>query len=250
MRAIYLIGLMLILCRCNQPGAWDCVQTTGDLIREEISTTSVIRQVIIFDDVNMRWHPAEAPGEQRFELETGINLIGDVAATIVADSILQVRNNNSCRWTRTPRNLTLHVYSDSINWIEKQGFGAISTAEKVSIDQRLDVITLGSGNVTLDIDNPQEVWLSMRSLSNVTLTGTVTTLHAFIDQRVDGILYAQDLNAIDVSIWHAGTNAMHVAPLDILRGTIRANGDVNLYREPIRGVVVNEEGSGKVISRF
>lgn len=250
MRILFTIGILFVFLGCDRPGAWDCVQTTGDLIEEIISTESTIKQVIIFDDVNLFWHPPQEPGEQLFIIETGDNLIGEVEAKVVADSILQVRNNNSCRWTRAPRTLTLHVYSDSINWIEKQGFGEINTTEQVSINHRLDVITLGSGNVTLDIDNPNALWLSMQSLSNVTLTGRLTTLHALVDQRVDGILYAEELDVQDVSVWHAGTNEIHVAPSDILRGTIRGNGNVNLYREPLRGVEVNQEGSGVVIFRF
>lgn len=240
----------VLLMGCDQQNAWDCVQTTGQLIQEPIPLAQTIKRVIIFDDTNLIWHPAEAPGEQAFVIETGDNLISEVVTTIVADSILEIRNDNQCRWTRTPRNLTLHVFSDSINWIEKQGFGEVNTATTISLNHRLDVITLGSGNLNLDLMNPNEVWLSMRALSNITLAGEITTLHVFVDQRVDGRLYAEELDVRDVSIWHAGTNDLFVAPSDILRGTIRESGDVQLFREPDRGVVVNEDGSGRVINRF
>lgn len=246
----WLIILTLGLPGCDQQNAWDCVQTIGDLIEERIPVTSTIKRVVIFDDTNLIWHPALVPGEQAFVIETGENLINEIETTIIADSILEVRNRNQCRWTRAPRNLTLHVYSDDINWIEKQGFGEINTSERIVLNHRLDVVTLGSGNLNLELVTPNEVWLSMRALSNVTLTGEVVTLHVFVDQRVDGRLYAEDLDVQDVSIWHAGTNNLFVAPSDILRGTIRASGDVHLFREPERGVVVNEDGSGRVINRF
>lgn len=246
----WLIILTVGLMGCDQQNAWDCVQTIGDLIEEPIPVTQTIKRVVVFDDANLVWHPAPAPGEQAFIVETGENLIGEIETTIVADSILEIKNQNSCRWTRTPRNLTLHVYSDSINWIEKQGFGEINTVESITLNHRLDVVTLGSGNLNLELVNPNEVWLSMRALSNVTISGEVVTLHVFVDSRVDGRLYAEDLTVQDVSIWHAGTNDLFAAPSDILRGTIRASGDVFLFREPDRGVVVNEDGTGRVINRF
>lgn len=246
----WLIILTLALLGCDQQNAWDCVQTIGDLIQEPIPVSQTIKRVVIFDDTNLVWHPAPAPGEQAFVLETGENLIGEIEASIVADSILEIKNRNSCRWTRAPRNLILHVYSDSINWIEKQGFGEINTSERITLNHRLDVVTLGSGNLNLELLNPDEVWLSIRALSNVTLSGEVFRLHVFVDRRVDGRLYAEDLVVEDVSIWHAGSNDLFVAPSDILRGDIRASGDVYLFREPDRGVVVNEDGSGRVINRF
>lgn len=138
----------------------------------------------------------------------------------------------------------------SINWIEKQGFGEINTTELIIINHRLDVNTLGSGNLNLKLINPNEVWLSMRALSNVTISGELNTLHVFVDKRVDGRLYAEGLTVRDVSIWHGGSNDLFVGPSDILRGTIKGSGDVFLFREPDRGVVVNEEGSGRVINRF
>ncbi len=246
----WLIILTLGILGCDQQNAWDCVQTVGDFIEEPIEVTHTIKRVVIFDDANLVWHPAPAPGEQAFVVETGENLINEIETTIVADSILEIKNGNNCRWTRAPRNLTLHVYSDSINWIEKQGFGEVNTAETITFNHRLDLVTLGSGNFNLDLVNPNEVWLSMRALSNVTLSGNITTLHVFTDQRIDGRLDAEDLAVHDVSIWHAGTNDLFVAPSDILRGTIRGSGDVYLFREPDRGVVVNEDGSGRVINQF
>ena len=246
----WFIILTLGLWGCDQQNAWDCIQTIGDHTEEPIPTSRTIKRVIIFDDTNLLWHPAPSPGEQAFIIETGENLIGEIETTIVADSILEIRNNNHCRWTRAPRNLTLHVYSDSINWIEKQGFGEVNTAQAITLNHRLDVITLGSGNLNLELVNPNDVWLSMRALSNVSISGEITTLHAFIDQRVDGRLYAEYLTVQDVSIWHAGTNDLFMGPGDILRGTIRGSGDVYLFREPDRGVIVNEDGSGRVIRRF
>lgn len=246
----WLILFTIGLFGCDQQNAWDCIQTIGDIIEEPIPITRTIKRIVIFDDTNLVWHPPNAPGEQAFVIETGENLINEIETTIIADSILEVKNSNHCRWTRAPRNLTLHVFSDSINWIEKQGFGEINTTELITLNHRLDVITLGSGNMNLKLLNPNEVWLSMRALSNVTISGEVATLHVFVDQRVDGRLYAEDLTVRDVSIWHGGSNDLFVGPSDILRGTIRGSGDVFLFREPDRGVVVNEDGSGRVINRF
>ena len=82
----WLIILTVGLLGCDQQNAWDCVQTIGDLIEEPIPVTQTIKRVVVFDDTNLVWHPALAPGEQAFIVETGENLIGEIETTLLCQS--------------------------------------------------------------------------------------------------------------------------------------------------------------------
>lgn len=244
MKKLGLLGILVLLgCAEN---SWDCVQKSGDDVVIEVPFESTIKQVIIFDDINLVWHPSE---DQRIELHTGANLLNDINLDLQSDSILELRNENSCRWTRKPDNVEVHVYSNQVNWIEKFGYGEIKSEGTIILDKRLDVINQGSGNISLNMESTSEVWLSVRSLGNITLSGEVSNLHIFVDRLIDSIIYAQDLVINDAAIWHAGSNDLHLNPTNILRGTMRDIGNVLLYNQP-ETTDVTIEGAGKILPKF
>ncbi len=218
----------------------------GAVTRIDINVGIEVKRVHVYDDINILWHPS---AEQRIALETGENLVDEILFDVVGDSTLEVYNNNSCKFTRSSRNVTVHIYSNEINYLEKFGYGEVNGTEELILDHRIDLVTRGSGNVNLAINSTREVFIAMRSLSNITLVGEALELHVFLDGRVDGKLDASDFTVEGANIVHAGSNDVMIFPLAWLRGTLTGFGNVLLFNNaPF--VAVDEQGAGRVIRKY
>ncbi len=244
MRGLVIVLVILGLTSCNE--GWDCTQREGEKVVVDLEISETIKSVWVFDDINVVWHQAE---DQLFQLETGQNLVDEIIVEVTADSILQLRNENTCRFTRSPDNVVVHVYSNEINYVEKFGFGEVNSSGLLSFDHRVEIVTRGSGNVNLDFNSSEPFFLTMRSLSNVTLTGEVPQLNVFVDRRVDGRLYATELIAQSINFVHSGTNDIMLFPVLQLTGDLNSFGNALIFNNPDR-LRVEEKAQGRLIPKY
>ena len=244
MKSLIRIVVFLLLAGCDD--GWDCTLAEGDKTLSEIRSEITVRHIRLFDDINLVWHDAEI---QRIELETGENLIEGIFFDFQSDSLLEITNDNSCLFVRSPRNVTVHVYSRDIRLIEKVGFGEVITEGNIQREGSVEIVTLGSGNVNVGFEGTSDLFITMRSLSNITVRGQVGILHAFVDRRNDGKVEARDLLVDHINIVHSGSNDMMLSPSLSLRGDLNSFGNILLYREP-ETIEVTINGSGRIIQKF
>ena len=234
----------LFLSSCNE--GWDCTLAEGDKTMIEIPTDISIRHIRIFDDINILWHDSET---QRLELEIEENLVNDIFFDFKSDSLLEITNNNNCLFMRSPKNVTAHIYSREIRLIEKIGFGEVNTDGNIQSDIPVEIVTLGSGNVNVGFQGTPDLFITMRSLSNISVAGKVEVLHAFIDRRNDGKLEARDLLVDRINVVHSGSNDMMLSPTISLSGNLKSFGNILLYKEP-ENLNITITGSGRIIQKF
>lgn len=245
MRGLLIVCITLLFFTSCDEG-WDCTLAEGDRTLIEIPTDITIRHIRMFDDINLMWHDSE---DQRLELETGENLIEGIFFDFKNDSLLEITNDNSCLFVRSPRNVTVHVYSRDIRLLEKVGFGEINTADNIMSELRVDIVTLGSGNVNVSFQSAPVLFLTMRSLSNFTVSGEVDVLNVFIDRRNDGKIEARNLTVDAINIVHSGSNDMMLSPTTSIGGDLNSFGNILLYTEP-ETIDVTINGTGRIIEKF
>lgn len=238
-----LVIVIIFLVSCDSEEAWDCIQKEGDNVIIEIPFDSTITQLKVFDDVNLVLHSSDT---QVFELHTGSNMVSDIEF-LLDTGVLHIFNHNVCRWTRSPENVTLHIYSSKLSFIEKQGFGNISSED--TIRHKLRFVTYDPGKINLTLNNPS-ISLQLFSLTNVKLSGRTQSLGCYINDSRDSRVDAEKLLASHVSITHDGHNDIVVYPINRINYRIWNSGNILLLNEP---EVINEIeiiGSGKLIKKF
>lgn len=243
MKNFVYISVVLVLLACDNETAWDCIQKEGERGIFEVKIDTPVTRLKVFDDINLILHSSD---EQRIELHTGENLLNDIE--FVSDTgVVHVFNHNACRWTRSPNNIDLHFYSSDLTFIQKESYAKVWNED--TITHPLTVITYGPGEVELTLNNSR-ISLQLYSLTNVKLAGKTNSLGCYVNTARDPILFAEELEAINVGITHDGFNRVYVNAVNRLRYRIWNSGDIVAVNEPNIIEEIEVLGSGKLIKDY
>lgn len=233
MRKLIFILSWILLLGCDSDSAWDCVQSQGDIVRQEFDLP-VFDKILVRDGVELILK--QGP-EQKIVIETGSNLLPDVSLEIV-DGRLVLEDNNSCNIGRdygltkafvTAPNIT-EIRNASQRRVSSDGTLTYPSLRLLSEDfnESQDGYTNGDFQLELAVES---LFLSANNLSNFFLSGSATTANLQIfagDVRIE----AQDLIVQDLQVFHRGSNQMMVNPQQSIIGEIRGGGDVISYNRP------------------
>src|SRR5690606_21077246 len=95
MKRIFYILMILIFAGCSSDKGWDCIQTAGNIVQQEI-VVPPFTKILVWERIKLY---IQQGAEQKIVVETGENLMNDVEVS-VTDGILQIHNNNACNLTR------------------------------------------------------------------------------------------------------------------------------------------------------
>ena len=247
MKQIFLY-IILILCvsACDSESANDCFQTAGITIQQEINVAPFTR-ILVNRDIEL----IVATGDtQKVLIETGENLIGDVAA-IVQGNQLVLTDGNTCNFVRdfgitkvyvTAPNIT-EIRSSTQFDIRSQGVLTFPSLNLLSEDFGApDTFTIGNFNLEVDTQNLNVVF---NNISNCFISGETRNLnvtYASGSSRFEG----RNLRANAISILQRSSNDMILHPLESISGTISSTGNVILVNTP-PVVNVNEVFKGRLV---
>jgi hypothetical protein len=244
---IALLVALLLLVACNSDSASDCFQSSGDIIREEV-TVDDFTKITVFENVAL----VLKQGPQiKVEVETGKNLRNEIEVA-VEDGRLLLRDSNDCNYVREYGLTKIYVTAPNIDEIRS------STGLKIQSDGVLaypilrlisesfinseSETTDGEFDLELDANN---VSVLVNGIAYFKLRGNTTFLIVTIaagDSRVE----AEDLIAGSVDLNHRGSNDIQVNPQQVIKGVLRGTGDVISYNVPDL-IEVEELFKGKLI---
>lgn len=241
---------LLVLSSCNSEDANDCFQTDG-------KATSYIVELPIFSKIQMendiRVLLSVGP-EQKVTIETGENLIPDLVFKVEQETLV-LQNNNGCNFLRDYGRTLVKITSPNIDFIRQASSfelhsEGVLTYPELTIWSNTNPNSLQisgankSGEVRLSLD-VQTFNILANGSSNFIITGRAENSFVnFSDEfpQLDGRLFLVD----DLRVKHVSAGNMVVHPLEVLRGEIRATGDViSVNRPPV--VTVDELFTGKLI---
>ncbi len=246
---IILFVLLGLLFSCDTDNLGDCFQNdNGEVVRQEFDV-DVFKRIIVFDRVKL--YISQGP-VQKVIVESPSNLLSEVIVKS-EDSILKLKDNNSCNLLRDFETTKVYVTAPEIDLIRNSSGITIENIGEIGFD-RLELVSEDrlledefhiDGDFDLDELNTNGIIINANGISTFRLKGRTRGFQIGLfdsDARVE----AGELKANSVNIFHRSTNKIICFPIDSLRGKIVSVGDViSKNRPPF--VEVEELFNGRLI---
>lgn len=244
-KLIQILWCCVVLASCDNPG--DCVKSTGKMASKTYDGLTFTK-IVVRKGIGLVLAQGD---EYKVEVRSGENLIDDIEVKSNGELLL-LQDNTSCNWVRdygqtvvyiTAPNLT-DVYSKTEQPIISAGTLSYPNLHLYAMDSNDSFSGTGTSDFYLNI-GAGNVSVGCNSVSRFYLSGFVQELDVSF-YASGGILYAQELAAEHVKIYHRGSNDMYVRPLQSLTGDIYSLGNVYSVTHP-PSVDVVEHYYGRLI---
>ncbi|MEC8536652.1 MAG: head GIN domain-containing protein [Bacteroidota bacterium] len=228
---------LLIIFACDQKNAWDCIQTSGPLVIEEL-TLEPFEKILVNRDISLT---IKQGTDYKVDVETGENLMGDIEISVVGKQ-LQLSDNNRCNLVRDYGLTKMTVTTPYLNEI-RSCTQYLTTSEGVLNFENLNLISenynsdfISSGNFNLKV-NSQTLSITANNLSVFRISGSTDSLSV---QFFGGVceFKGDNLIAEHINIFQRSSHDMTLNPQQSLEGEIRSTGNVISVHTP---AVVNVE---------
>ena len=177
------------------------------------------------------------------KVECGEHLI-DLVKTELKDTVLKIRDDNTCNFARSYKKGTINVYISmpAVEYIRQFGQGTIQSTDTLRTAV-IDVLTKGSGDVILTLSN-QKVFTHMHNTSDIYLSGR--TLQHDCYHIHYGIMYAKNLDTDYTYLHQDCSGDSYVNARNLLIVKLLSASNVYYYGQPasVQQVIY---GTGKMI---
>lgn len=239
--------IAILFFGCNGENAPDCLQNSGNVIRDEVSLPN-FDKITVFENVSLVLKQGDV---QKVEIATGEFLRNEVSAIVEGDRLL-LKDTNDCNYFREYGLTTVYITSPDITEIRSSTGRPIISDGILAYDE-LSLISESfnntesettDGEFDFEVDS-QTVSVVVNGIAYFQLKGNTKNLRLVIaagDSRIE----AQGLVAQSVSLNHRGSNDMFVNPQRTIGGTIRGIGNVISSNRPDT-VAVEELYKGRLV---
>lgn len=237
---ISLVFLLLISFACNKENAPDCIKSTGEIVRQE-RQTAYFHSIELHDNVNLVLNQSSG---QKLVVEAGENLVGKITSEVTADSVLVIRNENTCNWVRSYEK-PVNVYLDFVDLksIEYRSVGDVTNLDTLRLDSLNIDVREGAGTIDLKINVP----LCRASLhygtSDIKLSGIAGLCVVYASGL--GLIDNRNLDTRILYINNRSSNDVYIRVATTLGATIENIGNIYYYGNP--AVSLNRTGTGNLI---
>lgn len=231
MKKLYVVFLFLSILSCNKEDANDCFQTSGSIITEEIRVNNFTK-VEVHEGINL---VVKEGASQEILVETGANLINDVEAIVVGETLF-LSDNNNCNYVRDYGITTIYVTAPNITEInsktqfEVRSDGILRFPKLRLVSENFTNNSPASGNFNLQVEN-EELSIVFNNLSNLFVSGSTTNFSISFpggNSRVEAENFIADV----VIISTRGSNDIIINPQQELLGNMYGTGDVIAVNRP------------------
>ncbi|MBO6879196.1 head GIN domain-containing protein [Winogradskyella sp.] len=231
MKKIIYICVFLMFA-CNSEDANDCLQTSGNIIQQEVEVLDFER-ILVNRDIELIISEAS---DYKVTIETGENLLNDVKAEVI-DNRLVLTDGNTCNYVRDYGITKIYVEAPNLTEIRNSSQYEVSSngnltypnLNLISEDFNENVeFTVGDFRLTLNSD---ELNIISNNISSFYIDGNVTDLFVGFFAG-SGRFEGENLVAQNIEINHRGSNDMIVNPIQSLTGELRGTGNVIAVNQP------------------
>ena len=224
--------LMLFVFACDSEDAFDCFQTAGNIIQEEVEV-SAFERILVNRDVELIISEAL---EYKVTIETGENLLNDVKVEVIGNRLV-LTDDNTCNYVRDFGITKIYVEAPNITEIRNSSQYTVSSngslsypsLSLVSEDFNDDVeFTVGDFRITV---NNVNLDIISNNISSFYIDGLTENLFVGFFSG-SGRFEGRNLVAQNIEVNHRGSNDMIVNPIQSLTGILRGTGNLIAINEP------------------
>ena len=211
-----------------------CLNSTGNIISQN-KQIPYFNKITINDNISL-----VLENGTNLRVEAGENLIENISFEVGKDSMLTLKNTNTCEWLRSYAPVKVYVGIDFLKSISSDSFGDISTEKMVNIGSlQLDIFRV-SGNIDLELSgNYFALFTSLGAKIN--LKGQMGNLSVYT--LGFGKIDATQMITQNAIIKHGGSNNVFVNATKSLKATLESNGNLYYKQEPtIKDIQYFDEG--------
>lgn len=230
-RSVYFI--LLVLFTCDSENAIDCLQTSGDIIQQEVAVADFER-ILVNKDIELIISQAN---EYKVTIETGENLLDEVKVEVQGNRLVLTDDNN-CNYVRDFGITKIYVETPILTEVRNSSQYEVSSNGIITFPE-LDLVSedfnenveFTVGDFRLQIDN-----VSLNIVSNNISSFYINGFTENLSVRFfagSGRFEGEDLIAQNIEMNHRGSNDMIVNPIQSLTGVIRGTGDVISVSQPL-----------------
>lgn len=238
--SIAVLAFLSSLSSCDKSTSFDCFKSTGSIEKVEI-TVPYFHSIQLNDNVNLYLVQSN---QQKLEMEAGKNLMNQIVTEVTEDSILVIRNNNTCNWVRSyDKPINVYLSLKELRNIEYRSVGDITNSDTLRADSLQIDIYEGAGNIELTLRTVVcEVNLHYGT-ANVVLNG-LSNANIFY-QLGAGKIDASNLLSGNVYLRNWSSNDMLIWATNFLSVEIKGLG--NVYYKGSPGIQSELIGEGQLI---
>ena len=183
---------------------------------------------------------------QQVQLSTGENLIDGIKFELNNESFI-IRNDNSCKWSRSYEMPTLYVVHPDLHKIIQGGSGLVVSEGVLNYPALFLESRNQSGDFDLEVACDQ-LTISSNDLSNFYITGESDYLKIGFYSG-DGRFEGHRFKVKKAEIYHRGSNDIMVYTTEKLTGRLLSTGNLIYVKTQPSIIEISTENIGRLINR-
>lgn len=218
---LFLLVWMMFLSSCEKTSVLDCFNSTGQIQKVEREIRS-FKAIVLNDNVNLKLRKAN---KNRLVLEAGSNLMKKIKTDVNDDSVLVIRNENSCNWVRSyDKPITVYLDFVDLDSLEYRSVGDVYNDDTLFLDTLKLEIWEGAGKIDLLVRTKVCRVNLHYGTADVILRGQ--SLLAYYYQLGAGRIDARGFKSGKVFMRNWSSNDMYIWATDELSVEIKSLGNV------------------------
>ena len=237
----YIAGILLLFTvSCEKASVADCFKSTGSIVQEERPVTG-FHTVILHDNVNL---VLESSNTNHLTIEAGKNLLKKIV-TEVNDSVLTIRNNNSCNWVRSyDKPVMAYLSFTELDTLEYRSIGDVTSKDTIRVGNMEISVKEGAGEIGFIVDAVILHCNLHYGTADIKMKGHAGVCYVYSGGF--GLIDNRDLDADFVYLETRSSNNVYVQVHKVLGVTIDNIGNV-LYTGDPYDISVVQNSSGQLI---
>lgn len=236
----FIFFLLLFLLGCKNKGKeFDCINSTGKIIRKE-PALSPFTKILLKDDIHLIFVKDSI---QKVEVEGGKNLLPRVIITQIGDSLI-LEDRNYCDWVRdyNKEEIKIYVHGNPGIKLYNRGYGKVSGTISGDFFQ---VKSWSSETMEFQLDHLKFMWLETFKMGNSNLSGTCDSIMGF--RHMTGRFDFRNMTYLKGFLYHDhGQGKSYIRADQYLLVSIYGTGDVVCVNTP-EHYTIQQVGSGQFI---
>lgn len=234
------ILFLLMVPSCSESPVLDCFTGTGEIEKSE-RDLPYFHSILLKNNINLELIPSN---RNKLILEAGVNLKPKIITEVNGDSVLIIKNDNSCNWVRSyDKPINVYLEYTYLKNFEYRSIGTVTNIDTLKVDSLQIDIYEGAGKINLAINTYQCKASLHYGTADIYLSGKSDI--SFYYQLGAGKLDAKNLESSFVYLRNWSSNNMFVWANTEM--SVEINGLGNVYYKGTPEISASLPGEGKLI---